>query len=378
MIPAPGALDAGGLFDPGPGIYLLNHSVGRPPCSVQQALTSGLLEPWFDEGESVWPRWLESIQQFRDSLARLLGAPAANFCPQTNLSSALTKILLSRPVDPARPVILCTEHDFPSMVFVLDRMQRHGYRLRIIRGGAAEMSNAANWTKHLTSDVGAVLISHVHSNTGTRVPVADITAQCRELKILSTVDIAQSVGIIPIDLAHWGADFVLGSCVKWLCGGPGAGFLYAANEALAQSEPSDVGWFSHEDPFEFDIESFRYADDALRFWGGTPSVAPFVIAANSINMLANVGIARVRQHNVSLTDILLDAIDPSELVSPVTQKERGGTVVVAPHRSRFGEVLERLNARHVGYDQRSSSLRLSPHIYNTEEQLELVAECFAS
>jgi selenocysteine lyase/cysteine desulfurase len=364
-----------GLFSYPESIYLLNHSVGRPPLSAAQALQKGFLEPWQQAGEEVWPRWLENVDRFRLALAALLGADRGGFCPQTNLSSALTKIVLSRPVDPQRPVLLCTEHDFPSMVFVLERAQRFGFQLRIMRGLGDELLDVDTWKKHLTQDVGSVLISHVHSNSGRRVPVADITALTRERDILSIVDIAQSVGCLPINLAGWHADFVLGSCVKWLCGGPGAGFLWAGPRAIAGSEPSDVGWFSHEDPFEFDIDRFRYAPDALRFWGGTPSVTPFVVAANSIALINEIGVHTIREHNIRMCDILCDALPAGELACPTDPALRGATLVVQPAESRVAKVTAALRSKSVEFDQRASGLRLSPHIYNTSAEMEAVAAC---
>jgi selenocysteine lyase/cysteine desulfurase len=363
------------LFDYPESIYLLNHSVGRPPRSTAEALRAGYLEPWQQAGEEVWPRWLDNIDHFRLALGALLDADPGGFCPQANLSSALTKIVLSRAVDPQRPVLLCTEHDFPSMVFVLERAQRFGFELRIIRGQGGELLDVDTWKTHLSRDVGSVLISHVHSNSGRQVPVAEITALTRERNILSIVDIAQSVGCLPISLAGWHADFVLGSCVKWLCGGPGAGFLWAGPEAIADSEPGDVGWFSHEDPFEFDIDQFRYAPDALRFWGGTPSVAPFVVAANSIALINEIGVQSIREHNIRMCDILCDALPAAELACPTDPALRGATLVVKPGESRAAKVTAALRAKSVDFDQRASGLRLSPHIYNTRAEMETVGTC---
>ncbi len=365
------------LFDYPESIYLLNHSVGRPPRSTAEVLQQRFLEPWQQGGEDVWPRWLENIDRFRRALAALLGADPSGFCPQANLSSALSKILLSHPLDARRPVLLCTEHDFPTMIFVLEQAQRFGFQLRILRGLGDELLDSTTWSKLLTADVGTVLISHVHSNSSRRVPVADITAMTRERGIRSIVDIAQSVGCVPINLHEWQADFVLGSCVKWLCGGPGAGFLWADQAVISGSEPSDVGWFSHEDPFEFDIDRFRYAPDALRFWGGTPSVAPFVVAANSIAVIDELGVPAIREHNLRLCRKLSEALKPGELISPTDPAVRGATLVVQPGAERVDRVTAGLRANSVQFDQRASGIRLSPHIYNTESEMEVAAACLA-
>jgi kynureninase len=364
------------LFPQTDEIYLLNHSVGRPPLSAPTALANDFLGPWADGGEAVWPQWLQGIEGFRKALAELLHSDPANFCPQVNLSSALVKVLQSRPVDRARPVILCTEHDFPSMVYVLSSVESLGYRLRILQGDDA-LLDPAYWAEQFSDDVGAVLLSHVHSNTGMKIPVDGITRITREHQITSIVDIAQSVGVVPIDLQQWQADFVLGSCVKWLCGGPGAGFLWVAPEVLPDCQPLDRGWFSHEDPFEFDIRRFRYAADARRFWGGTPSVVPCVLAANSIQTLLQIGMQTIQNHNRTLCGILVAGLPAARLAGPADPVQRGGTVVLAPPPESRDELAKTLRENKILFDQRATGLRLSPHIYNTVEEMQLVARVLA-
>jgi len=188
------------------------------------------------------------------------------------------------------------------------------------------------------------------------------------------VDIAQSVGVVPIDLAAWNAGFVIGSCVKWLCGGPGAGFLWVSPERLAACEPTDVGWFSHENPFEFDMHNFRYAADALRFWGGTPSVQPFVTAANSIRLMHKIGIEKIRAHNLNLTQQIIDAVDANNVVTPANPEKRGGTMVLHYPAKQQDALCSRLDQAQVGFDVRPTGIRMSPHIYNDTEQIQAVIE----
>jgi selenocysteine lyase/cysteine desulfurase len=363
------------LFAPSGDIYLLNHSVGRPPVTTRDAWAGDFLDPWENAGEEVWPRWIGAIEGFRDALARLLGGVAADYCPQTNLSSALTKIISGLPQSAQRRTILYSEQDFPSMGFVLQQAARLGYRLRALPEGIDTL-DASTWDENLSAEVCLVLITHVHSNTGRQVPVAEICAMARSRGIRSIVDIAQSVGVLPIDLAAWQADFVIGSCVKWLCGGPGAGFLWVDPERLPDCEPTDVGWFSHENPFEFDINDFRYAGDALRFWGGTPSVQPYVTARNSIDVLHGIGIETVRAHNLALTRRIIDAVDENALVSPAATHQRGGTVVLNFPDRQQEALCTRLRQARVSFDARPTGIRLSPHIYNDDDEITAVLELF--
>jgi selenocysteine lyase/cysteine desulfurase len=352
------------------GIYLLSHSVGLPLKNAMAHVTKGFYEPWMAGNEDIWPNWLVGIEGFRSELGKLFNSDAANFCPQTNVSGAVTKLLYSLPRREDKLTILLSEEDFPSVAFTLGKAESSGFRLKFIPV-EEDTLDISVWDNYLTSEVGLVLVTHVQSNNGKQLPVTKINAVARQRDILSLVDIAQSAGVVPIDFQQWQPDFVVGSCVKWISGGPGAAFLWVDPDVILQCKPVDVGWFSHEAPFEFDIHNFRYAEGVLRFWGGTPSVLPFLVAAHSLATVNNTGIDEIRAHNVQLTQQIMDNIEPQHLVSPANEAERGGTLVL-----NFGErqqaVEDRLRSANVHFDTRATGIRLGPHIYNTVEQIDLL------
>jgi len=344
------------------GIYLLSHSVGRPPNTAADALQSNFMQPWVEGDAEVWPAWLACIDQFREALARLFNTTAELVCPQTNLSSGVNKLIASLPMPTGRSTILLSEDDFPSIAFVLQQARHLGYQLKFIPRQENTLDMDV-WRRYLTSDVAFALVTHVHSNSGRLQPARDIVHRARACGVVSILDIAQSAGVVPIDLAVIDPDFAVGSCVKWLCGGPGAGFLWVNKDTLERCQPTDVGWFSHEEPFEFDIHQFRYAPDALRFWGGTPSVAPYALAVNSIGIISEIGVDKIRVHNQRLIQQIIDVVDPATVISPAAPEARGGTLVlhVGEHQSQIVEQLRRAN---IHFDRRASGIRLSPHIYN--------------
>lgn len=355
------------------GIYLLSHSVGRPPVTAADALNRNFIQPWLAGDAEVWPNWLACIEAFRQAVAQLLNTTAALVCPQVNLSSGVTKILSALPRPSNRSKILLSEDDFPSMAYVLQQAKNLGYELKFIPRQENTLDLEV-WRHHLTDDVAFTLVTHVHSNSGRLQPARDIIQLARERGVLSIFDIAQSVGAVPIDLAAINADFAVGSCVKWLCGGPGAGFLWVNADILQRCQPTDVGWFSHENPFEFDIHQFRYASDALRFWGGTPSVAPYAVAVNSIEVISDIGVDTIRAHYQLLTQQIIDAVDPAAVGSPLAPETRGGTLVL-----HFGDeqedIVTRLKHAGVHFDNRATGMRLSPHIYNNMAEINAVIAC---
>jgi selenocysteine lyase/cysteine desulfurase len=352
------------------GVYLMAHSIGRPPLIARQALLD-FADSWEFSSDN-WPQWLQAIHEFNQSLSDLLNTSVANICPQVNLSSALSKIVSALPDAGSKNTLLLSEYDFPSMGFVLDKAQRRGYKLRFIPA-QLDHTDLNTWSDHLSADVAACLITHVHSNTGCRVPQAEISRLCQQRGIVSIVDICQSVGVIPIDLSECAADFVLGSCVKWLCGGPGAGFLWANPATVTKFEPLDVGWFSHQNPMEFDIHHFEYQSAALRFWGGTPSVLPYMVAKNSIEHINALGVKNIHDHNIKLRQILCRHLSPQNIVSSTDTEKTGGTLVLnfIAEQSNVQQRLEQAGAK---FDQRSAGFRISPHIYNSEHEIEILTE----
>lgn len=361
------------LFVPAQGIYLLNHSVGRMPTTTRDGVEQHYFKAWEQGKPDPWSEWMQSFDAFKSALAVLLNGDSHAFCPQTNISSALHNIISALPAPNAnKNVILLCEHDFPSAGFALKQAERMGYKVRFLPSDA-DPQQVDSWSDALSNDVHTVLITQVHFNTSRLIPVQQITEISHKRAIFSIVDTAQSVGIVPIDLNQWQADAVVGSCVKWLCGGSGAGFLWINPERIEQLQPIAVGWFSHQDPFEFDIHHFQYASDSRRFWGGTPSVLPYVVATNSINIIHNIGVEKIRKHNQALNQYIVENIPASDLNTPSVPAKRGGTLVINPNNIERAE--QALLAAGVAFDRRALGLRLSPHIYNTQDEMETVLDC---
>lgn len=348
--------------------YWLNHSVGRFIRSGRDQFTQEYFEAWSQP--EPWPTWFEILQKFRHSVADLLNTDPEQVCPQLNVSSALTKFLGA--LERKRPIhILLSEEDFPTISFVAKVMPEA--QLHYIPAGL-DLTLIETWKDYLTETIDVAILTHVYSNTGQRAPIAELTKECRSLGIKSVVDIAQSVGIVPIDISRWTADCVIGTGVKWLCSGNGAAFMWLDKNILPELKPTDVGWFSHANPFEFDPHHFDYATDAMRFLGGTPSVMPLSIAAYSINVLQNYGIAKISDHNRVVTERLIESLPSSWFTSPISHNQRGGTVVIKPRGMNIEVVDERLKKAGIHFDRRAHGFRFSPHIYTTMGDAERLLE----
>ncbi len=354
-----------------PDNYFLTHSVGCQPKESGAHIQAKILDPWRAQGGDAWPTWMEVIEEFRTKIGAVLGVGLATICPQNNVSSALTKTLYSLPKKPGRNIIVLSEQDFPTNGFVFKQATRAGYDLRFVKH---DITKLGHWADALDDRVALVHITHALSNTSQLLPVGDICKLARGNGSFSVVDIAQSVGITPINLTDWQADFALGSSVKFLCGGPGACFLYVSPRVIPQCQPLDVGWFSHENPFEMDIHNFCYAPDAMRFFGGTPSPLPYASALSALNIWQNVTIEQAHAHGQALLDDLSACVPTPYLVSPLSAENRGGTLVVAPPKR---EILRTaLHENGILFDERPPGFRFSVHGYTQKIECTRLAEIF--
>jgi selenocysteine lyase/cysteine desulfurase len=348
-----------------PDNYFLSHSVGCLPQRTEALLKESYFEPW-KSGQN-WADWMPLLDKFRHGLSQLLGLPAHNICPQTNISSALTKIIFSLPQKANRKTILLSEQDFPTIGFVLKQAEKAGYRLEFIQG---DPRDASVWAEAMDDTTAIVHLTHALSNTSHLLPVQEVCDLAREKGIISIIDIAQSFGALPIAAASWNPDFITGTGVKFLCCGPGACFLYASLEMQEVCEPIDVGWFSHENPFEMDIQNFQYAKDAMKFFGGTPSPAPLASANAALGLWQEIGLKTAHAVIDNHLTLLVNNIPDDILVSPRESGKRGATLVINPKdRAAFQKSL---NAHNTLHDERREGFRFSMHGYTSEEEVKIL------
>lgn len=357
-------------FSKPPHPYFLSHSAGLLPATAEAGLTRDFFNPWAAGRGDLWPLWLDRIEAWRRALAPVIGAKPEDICPQTNISSALTKILFALPARAGRTKIVLTGDDFPTAGFVLEQGRRLGLAPLFIKGGA-HLADPGAWSAAFGDGVRLVHVTHVFSNTGVRAPVAEIVRRAKAAGASVIVDVAQSAGAVPVDAARWGADFVVGTSIKYLCGGPGAAFLWANPDGVKDYAPADVGWFSHENPFEFDIRNFRYAPGAARFWGGTPSVAPYVIARAGAEAIGAAGPSAIEARSQSLLDRLLARVPPEAILSHAMPGERGAAVILRPRA--FESARAALKEEAIAHDERMGGFRFSVHLYTEEAEIDRLA-----
>lgn len=354
--------------------YLKSHSVGCQPRAAEALLRDRLLTPWRETGEA-WPHWLDAIDQWRAALAGLIGVEAQDLCPATNVSAGLSRYISALGTATDRRTILLAPSAFPTIGYVASGLAAAGWKTRYLPADA-DVREAANWRAALDDDVALVIAMHVSSVSGALTDIAAVAAAARAAGARCIADCAQSVGVVPVAPAAWGVDAVLGTSVKWLCGGPGAAWLWVAPHDRTALDPMERGWWSHENPFEMDISDFRYAPDARRWWGGTPDVAPFILSTAGIEAIADIGVDAVRGHNRALQHMLRDALAPKTPQWRWPAGDIGGTLCIdtGTDQPRVAGLLERHRIR---ADFRGTIMRLSFHAYNGVADVERTVAAFA-
>ncbi len=214
-----------------------------------------------------------------------------------------------------------------------------------------------------------VPVSHVLFKSGEIQDVERIVERAHEAGAHVILDAYQSAGIVPLDLTALNVDFAVGGSVKWLCGGPGNGWLYVRPDLAALLEPSYTGWQAHESPFAFE-EEMRYAAGAARFLTGTPNVPALYAATAGYDLIEEIGVERIRANSLRQTDLLIALADAAGfgVASPRDPERRGGTVTV--HVDEFPAVHKELSERQILCDFRpGAGIRIGPHYYSSDDEL---------
>jgi len=189
------------------------------------------------------------------------------------------------------------------------------------------------------------------------------------------LDVYQATGVVPVDVKKWDIDFLVGGSVKWLCGGPGAGYLYVRPDLIKEMQPANVGWAGHTAPFAFETGAIRYAEGVERFQSGTPNVPSLYSARAGYKIVGKIGVPAIREKSLRLTRKLMDSAARRgwKLNTPAADSERGGSVVIdVPNGAAIAAELIK---REVIIDHRpDAGIRIAPHFYSTDEEIDRAIE----
>jgi kynureninase len=280
-----------------------------------------------------------------------------------------------------RNKVVYTDMNFPTNMYVWEGWRKYGARVHVVPTDGIRV-DTGRLLEAIDETTAIVPISHVTYKSHYIQDVAAVCRRAKEVGALVLLDAYQSLGTVPVDVRATGVDMVCGGSVKWLCGGPGAGYLYVRPDLLPRLEPRITGWAAHAAPFAFETGPQRYAPGIERMLHGSPSVASFLQASAGYELLLEVGTANVRAWSQRLTERLRqDLLSRGfELHSPEKAAERGGTLTVRLRPDEDGPAfVKALEARGILVDHRpGAGIRVSPHYYTLEDELDEFAEALAA
>ncbi len=357
-------------------VYLVSHSLGAMPRRTRDRLAE-YADIWATRGVRAWGEgWWELPRTVGDLIGRIIGAGPGEVVMHQNQSIAQATVLSAMDWRGPRNGIVTERLNFPSNLYLFHALERDGARLVTVGSDDGLTVSLDRMLAAIDETTRLVSVSHVIFKSAFVQDIAAVIRRAHDVGALVLVDLYQSAGTLPVDVRALGADFATGGSVKWLCGGPGAGYLYVRREHWAMLQPRLTGWMAHREPFAFEDRPIDYAEDAYRFLNGTPNVPALYAARSGYEIVNEIGVPAIRAKSMRQTQYLVSLADAAgiRIAGPREAAQRGGTVTLDVPSGHT--VASALAARDVVVDYRpGAGIRVSPHFYTSDEELDtFVAE----
>ena len=357
--------------------YLVNHSLGAMPASVADKLRE-FAEQWATRGVRAWGEgWWSAPVDVGNVLAKIAHAPADSIVMHPNVSTVQSVIASALDFSGKRNKVVYTDLEFPTNMYVWEGQRRFGARIECVPTDGVHVDHE-RLLAAIDEETLIVPLSHVCFKSHFLVDAKAVCDKARSVGALVLLDTYQSLGTVPVDVQALGVDMICGGSVKWLCGGPGAGYLYVRPDLQDKLEPRITGWAAHAAPFAFETGKQRYAKGIRRFLNGSPAVPSLLAATAGYEMVIEAGVHNIRAHSTKLTEKLrADMLGRGfQINSPVDPARRGGTLTIGLAEEEQGPAwVKALEARGILVDHRpNAGIRVSPHFYTLEDELEEFAE----
>ena len=348
-------------------VYVNSCSQGALSDAVRDSYAA-YLRDWEEQG-APWEYWVEREGAARAAFAGLVNADPDEIAVTTSLSAGVSA-LASGLRYASRSKIVTTELEFPTVGQIWHAQESRG--ARVVHVPLDQFEQA------IDDDTAVVSITHVSYRTGEMIDVQEVVRLAHERGALVLLDAYQSAGSVPLDVKELGVDFLAAGTVKYLLGSAGLAFFYCRREILERAWPTATGWFADEDIFAMDIHDYSPAQTARRFQAGTPPIPSIYAGIAGIELIESIGIEETREHVLNLNAHLIAGVD-----------ELGGTVVTPKKRKRHGalicvkstdvdELVAALGRWGIVTSERDGNVRISPHAYNSLEDIDLVLEALAA
>jgi len=351
--------------------YLVSHSLGAMPRKAADYLQE-FADTWGSRGVRAWYEgWWEIGRETGNLLAPILGVEKNAISMHQNVTVAQAVIASCFSYEHPRHKIVMTDLEFPSNHYLFEGFRRYGAEIVYVPSSDPIRIDLQRLLDAIDERTVLVPLSYVLFKSAAITDARAVIDKAHHVGAHVILDVYQGAGAVPIDLNGWDADFAVGGSVKWLCGGPGAGYLYVRPDLARMLKPSFVGWAAHEEPFAFATGAVRHAGSPERFQSGTPNVPSLYSARAGYEIVGAIGVPAIRERSLALTRRIIAAAQAAgyRLNTPLDDRERGGSVIIDVPNS--AAVADELIKRGVIVDHRpGAGIRMAPHFYNTEQEID--------
>jgi kynureninase len=356
-------------------VYLVSHSLGAMPQGVYDRLRE-YADLWATRGVRAWAEgWWEKPVTTGDKIAAIIGAEPGTVAMHQNVSVCQSLIIscfdLAKAKREGRDRIVYESLNFPSVMYVYEaHAKAAGLRIVEVPSDDGVTIDTERMLEAIDERTLLVPISHVLFKSAFIQDAQAIIEKAHSVGAMVVLDAYQSAGTVPLNVKELNVDFATGGSVKWLCAGPGAGYLYVRPDLQTTLEPKVTGWAAHRAPFAFET-TIDYAPDIHRFLHGTPGVPALYAAEAGYDIVAEIGVERIRARSMQQTARLVELAEAEgwRINSPRDPARRAGSVIIDPPHA--AAVTQELLRRNFLVDYRpGAGIRLGPHFYNTDEELE--------
>ncbi|HEY7399215.1 MAG TPA: aminotransferase class V-fold PLP-dependent enzyme [Gaiellaceae bacterium] len=356
-------------------VYVNSCSQGALSDAVRAAYLD-YLDGWDDRG-APWDYWVERSEAARAVFAGLVNARPEDVAVTTSVSAGVSA--LASAIDfSARPRVVISDFEFPTIGQIWHAQEARGADVTIVRpsnsllqAGGAEIP-LERFEEAIDERTAVVSIAAVCYRNGARLPVEEIARIAHERGALVVLDAYQAAGTYPLDVEALGVDVLAAGVLKYLLASAGLAFMWVRPGLAEQLSPTQTGWFADRDIFEMDHTDYSPAPNARRFQSGTPPIPAIYGGIAGMELMREIGIAETREHVLALTDRLIEGADAlGAIVATPREHARRGALVCIASTDAPG-LVETLAADGIVTSERDGNLRVSPHAYNTEDDIDAV------
>ncbi len=356
-------------------VYLINNSLGAMPRAVYDNLKL-YADIWSTRGISAWEEgWWEFIGNIGNILADIINAPKDSVSMHQNVTIAEAVVISCFDFKGKKNKIVYSDMNFPSVMYLYQARIPDGAKIEIVKSEDGMTVSTEKILDAIDDETLLVPISHVLFKSAYIQDIKPIIEKAHACDAYVVLDTYQSVGTVPVDVQKLNVDFVVGGSIKWLCGGPGAAYLYVRPDLAEKLQPRLTGWMAHQQPFAFEPEMRFTEKGAFKFLNGTPHLPALYTVKAGYEIIREVGAEKIRKRSLELMERIIQQAQQYgfKINSPLNPEQRGGTVVVQMENSQ--QISKELLTRDFLIDWRpQAGIRISPHFYNTEHEVDAIME----